>query len=107
MGELFKVIGLCTGEPWDALGFAAGGRLAGGAGCNRYFGSYALSGEGLRLSPRGATQMACAPRAMEDERRFMAAAASVSGFAITTDGRLELRAGERVVMRARRASGPR
>jgi SAM-dependent MidA family methyltransferase len=26
MGELFKVIGLCTGEPWPALGFAAGDR---------------------------------------------------------------------------------
>lgn len=26
MGELFKVIGFCTGEPWDALGFAAGDR---------------------------------------------------------------------------------
>ena len=26
MGELFKVIGFCTGEPWDALGFSAGDR---------------------------------------------------------------------------------
>jgi SAM-dependent MidA family methyltransferase len=26
MGELFKVIGLCKGEPWDALGFAQGDR---------------------------------------------------------------------------------
>ena len=26
MGELFKVIGLATGEGWDALGFAAGDR---------------------------------------------------------------------------------
>ncbi|MEO6290984.1 MAG: SAM-dependent methyltransferase [Burkholderiaceae bacterium] len=26
MGELFKVIAFCTGEPWDALGFAAGDR---------------------------------------------------------------------------------
>ncbi len=26
MGELFKVIGFCTGEPWDAMGFAAGDR---------------------------------------------------------------------------------
>jgi SAM-dependent MidA family methyltransferase len=26
MGELFKVIGLCVGEPWDALGFSAGDR---------------------------------------------------------------------------------
>ena len=26
MGELFKVIGFCTGEPWDAMGFNAGDR---------------------------------------------------------------------------------
>ena len=26
MGELFKVIAFCTGEPWDALGFSAGDR---------------------------------------------------------------------------------
>jgi SAM-dependent MidA family methyltransferase len=26
MGELFKVIGLCRGQPWDALGFAQGDR---------------------------------------------------------------------------------
>lgn len=26
MGELFKVVGLCKGEPWDAIGFAAGDR---------------------------------------------------------------------------------
>ena len=26
LGELFKVIGLCAGEPWPALGFAAGDR---------------------------------------------------------------------------------
>ena len=26
MGELFKVIGFCTGEPWDAIGFGTGDR---------------------------------------------------------------------------------
>jgi SAM-dependent MidA family methyltransferase len=26
MGELFKVVGFCTGEPWDAMGFAQGDR---------------------------------------------------------------------------------
>jgi SAM-dependent MidA family methyltransferase len=26
MGELFKVIGFTTGEPWEALGFASGDR---------------------------------------------------------------------------------
>ncbi|WP_297363293.1 META domain-containing protein, partial [Thauera sp.] len=109
-----------VGDPWEVveldgrkvpeparmtLGFAADGKLAGLAACNRYFGSYALSGEGLRLSPLGATRMACEPRAMEDEQRFVAAAARVTGFAIAADGRLELRAGDRVVMRARRAGG--
>jgi len=113
---------LLQGEPWEVveldgraltdparvtLGFAADGKLAGLAACNRYFGSYALSGEGLRLSPLGATRMACEPRAMEEERRFMEVAARVSGFAIAADGGLELRAGERVVMRARRPPGPR
>lgn len=111
---------LLQGEPWQVveldgrtvaeptrmtLGFAAAGRLAGVAACNRYFGSYALSGEGLRLSPLGATKMACEARAMADEQRFMAVAARVTGFGIAADGRLELRAGDRVVMRARRAGG--
>ena len=27
MGELFKVLGFCTGSPWPARGFAAGDRL--------------------------------------------------------------------------------
>jgi len=26
MGELFKVLALCKGEPWDALGFVQGDR---------------------------------------------------------------------------------
>jgi SAM-dependent MidA family methyltransferase len=26
MGELFKVVGFCTGEPWDAMGFSQGDR---------------------------------------------------------------------------------
>ena len=42
---------------------------------------------------------------IEDEQRFMAAAARVTGFAIAGDGGLELRAGDRVVMRARRMGG--
>jgi hypothetical protein len=27
MGEIFKVIGLCAGDPWPARGFAAGNRI--------------------------------------------------------------------------------
>ena len=72
------------------------------AACNRYFGSYALSGEGLRLSPLGATKMACDPGAMDEERRFMEAAGRITGFALAADGSLILRAGDQALMRARR-----
>ena len=111
---------LLQGGPWEVveidgkavidparitMEFAAAGRLAGIAACNRYFGGYALSGEGLHLSPLGATKMACEPGAMEDEQRFMAAAARTGAFGIDADGRLELRAGDAVLMRARRAGG--
>lgn len=108
---------LLLGEPWEVvelegsavaeptrmtLGFAAEGQLAGLAACNRYFGRYALSGEGLRLSPQGATKMACESGAMQDEQRFMAAIARITGFGVGADGGLVLRAGDAVVMRARR-----
>lgn len=84
------------------IDFAPEGRLAGVAACNRYFGSYALSGEGLRLSPLGATKMACDAQAMGEERRFIDAAGRVDGFAIAADGSLLLRGAEKVLMRARR-----
>ncbi len=108
---------LLQGEPWEVvelagqsvaeparmtIGFGAEGRLSGLAACNRYFGEYALSGEGLRLSPLGATKMACEPRAMDEEHRFMQAAGQVDGFAIAADGTLRLLAGGRVRMQARR-----
>jgi heat shock protein HslJ len=108
---------LLQGEPWQVndidgnrvqdparltLAFTVDGRVAGIAACNRYTGSYALSGEGLRLSQLAATRMACAPALMDEEQRFMSAAARVQGFALTANGVLELKAGDRVVMRARR-----
>jgi heat shock protein HslJ len=35
-------------------------RVAGFAGCNRYFGTYTLDGTALRFGPIGMTRMACA-----------------------------------------------
>lgn len=104
--EVLELAGKAVSDPARVtLDFAAEGRLAGMAACNRYFGNYVLSGEGLRLAPLGATKMACDPQAMEDERRFIEAAGRVSGFAIAADGSLALLAGDSVVMRARRAGG--
>jgi heat shock protein HslJ/membrane-bound inhibitor of C-type lysozyme len=84
------------------IDFAPEGRLAGVAACNRYFGSYTLSGEGLRLSPLGATKMACDAQAMDEERSFIDAAGRIDGFAIAADGSLLLRGAGKVLMRARR-----
>ena len=101
--EVVEIDGKAVADPARVtVDFAPEGRLAGMAACNRYFGSYALSGEGLRLSPLGATKMACEPGAMEEERRFIEAAGRIDGFAIAADASLQLLAGGRVVMRARR-----
>ena len=101
--EVVEIDGKAVADPARVtVDFAPEGRLAGIAACNRYFGSYALSGEGLRLSPLGATKMACEPGAMEEERRFIEAAGRIDGFAIAADASLQLRAGGRVVMRGRR-----
>ena len=101
--EVVEIEGKAVSDPArTTIDFAPEGRLAGIAACNRYFGSYALSGEGLRLSPLGATKMACEPGAMDEERRFIEAAGRVDAFAIATDGSLRLLAGGRVLMRGRR-----
>lgn len=101
--EVVEIGGKAVADPArTTLDFAPEGRLGGMAACNRYFGSYALSGEGLRLSPLGATKMACEPGVMDAERRFMEAAGRITGFAIAADGSLILRAGDQALMRARR-----
>jgi heat shock protein HslJ len=54
------------------LVLGADGRLAGHAGCNRYFGSYTLESGTLRIDERiGSTRMACAAESlMYQEQRF-------------------------------------
>jgi heat shock protein HslJ len=44
------------------------GSVAGSGGCNRLFGTYALTGNGLRFSGLGSTKMACPD--MEIETAF-------------------------------------
>lgn len=61
------------GDAEVTIAFTADGRLAGTAGCNRYFGNYEARGEALAISQVGATRMACPPPAMEVERAYLAA----------------------------------
>ncbi|MDT8856980.1 META domain-containing protein [Paracoccaceae bacterium Fryx2] len=80
----------------------ADNRVSGRAGCNRYAGSLALTGEGMGFGPAAATKMACAPELMQAEAAFLAALARVTGFDIAPDGALILLAGGDAVLRARR-----
>jgi heat shock protein HslJ len=75
------------------LSFEAG-RISGLAACNRYSGSYTLTGEGLSFGPMAGTRMACPPALMETESAVFAALARITQFDITQDGALLLKADE-------------
>ena len=45
--------------------------IGGFGGCNRYFGSYTLEGDALKVSGLGSTKRACPPPEMELESRFL------------------------------------
>ena len=52
-------------------------RVSGSGGCNRLIGGFQLSGERIRFSRLGSTQMACPPAVMAFERRYSEALAQV------------------------------
>jgi putative lipoprotein len=60
---------------------AEGRKAAGNAGCNRFGGTYALEGSGLRFSPLLSTKMYC-EGAMEREHAFLAALSATTGYRI-------------------------
>jgi heat shock protein HslJ len=78
-------------------------QVSGSSGCNRYFGGFALSGEGLSFKPDMAgSMMACEDPATKTEEAFKAALAKVQRFDIGSDGSLRLLTGNRITIRARR-----
>ena len=90
--------------PEDApptLEFAANGRVAGRAPCNRFTGSYTLRGDELSFSQLAMTRMACAPPLMERERTFVALLGAVRRFERTGDS-LILRTDDGRAITARR-----
>ena len=56
-------------------------RVQGNAGCNRFFGTYALEGDQLSFSQTGSTMMAC-PEGMDTEQAFLAALEKVERYEI-------------------------
>lgn len=84
--------------------FAERGRLSGLASCNAFSGSYTITGEGLAFGSLAATatEKACAPAVMQQERMLLAVLAAVTRFEIEPDGTLVLHAPDRRTVRARR-----
>jgi len=60
--------------------FKADGKLAGNGGCNRFFGSYRISGGKISFGPIGATRMACPAPAMELETALFIAFEAAKSF---------------------------
>ncbi len=81
--------------------FDAEGRVAGSSGCNRYSGSYELTGEGLRFDGFASTRMACPPALMNQEALFLRLLGDVVRFDITAEGALLLFSAEERVILAR------
>lgn len=68
-----------TPQPLN-IRFDVDNRVHGSAGCNTFFGSYALSGESLSFVGIGQTRMACPPDQMASENALLSALSSVSRF---------------------------
>ena len=84
------------------LVFDAEGRVTGQGPCNRYAGSYTLTGENLRFGRTAATMRACAKALMTQERRFFDLLASIDRFGFSPDGALYLIARDATRIVARR-----
>lgn len=85
------------------LNFGTDGGLAGSGSCNRYSGSYTLTGENLSVSSKTAmTMMACVPALMQQESRFMLLLSQVRRFRFAAGGALILETGNGGTITARR-----
>lgn len=78
--------------------FARDGQVNGKSGCNRFFGSYALSGEGLSFGNLAQTKMACDSPANEVEQRFNELIAKVTRVTPGENGQLRLMMGDEQAM---------
>lgn len=55
-------------------------QVMGSGGCNRFFGSFTVSGNNLKFSPLGSTRMACDEATNKIENAFFTALQSVTGY---------------------------
>lgn len=81
---------------------AAAGHVSGSSGCNRYFGAFKLSGEGLSFAQGMAgSMMACEDIPARIEQAFLSAMAKVQRFDISSDGSLLLITADGVILKSK------
>ncbi|WP_198174169.1 YbaY family lipoprotein [Mesorhizobium xinjiangense] len=73
-------------DPQARLKIADGGAVSGTGGCNRMAGQATISGDRIDFGPMVATQMACLPAVMEQERSLFDALEKVRGWRIDETG---------------------
>lgn len=64
------------------VGFAADETFSRSAGCNRFDGTYSVTGDRLSFSPLATTKMACADHVMAQERVFLDTMSEVASYDI-------------------------
>lgn len=74
--------------------FLPEGRIAGFSGCNRFFGQYELTGEGIKFSQVGATRMACEVDRMNLENAVFSVFGDATEISMDAVGALTIRGGD-------------
>ena len=80
------------------IAFAPDGKVSGNSGCNRFMGSYTLSGEGLSFSDMAVTRMACPSPQMATEQRFLDLLKKITRATPGENAQLRLMAGDEQAM---------
>lgn len=76
------------------IAFAPDGSVSGNSGCNRFNGSYTLSGEGLSFGSMAVTRMACKGAGMQTEQRFLDLLTKITRATPGDNAQLRLMAGD-------------
>jgi heat shock protein HslJ len=62
------------------LAFTEAGKIAGNDSCNHFFGHAEISGDSIKLTPLGATRMACPEAVMDQETKYTQALQAAERF---------------------------
>jgi heat shock protein HslJ len=101
-GKVWALTQLMGKPPVAATGisaeFTADGKVSGSAGCNRYNGTYTVSGSNISISsPLASTMMMCEQAVMDQESAYLKALGEAKTFAVNGD-QLTLKGGDGTVL---------